>query len=249
MCCQMDHVLAFFCTLTNEVSDDFSVHHLSDDLLPPMTRHQMGSCLRNLSWHTAGTASYVADSVVDPSLNLVHEVQVPPDVHMLYQDWSGYYSRHPLYKKMWLELQKSKYVDDEQHRSYWLLHKGKICHGGKVCVPVKILPELLTAVHSYSHPGIDRTEQLFHRRFKVTGPGSTVSEISMVCSQQVHHCSVCQRAKLRRGRQPDTCKVSPVPDHIFHSISVDFVKLPDNPVKRSGKTYDVVLCIVCRLIG
>ena len=38
-----------FSTLTNDVYQVFSVHHLSDDLLPPMTKHQMGSCLRNLS--------------------------------------------------------------------------------------------------------------------------------------------------------------------------------------------------------
>ena len=238
-----------FSTLTNEVYEDFSVRHLSDDLLPPMTQHQMGSCLRNLSWHTAGMASYVANSVVERSLKLVHEVQVPPDVHVLYQDWSSSYSRDPVYKKMWPELQKTKYVDDEQHGSYYLLHKGKIRHGGKVCVPVKILPPVLTAVHSYAHPGIDKTEQLFHRRFKVLGPVSTVSEISAVCSQHVHHCSVCQRARPQRGHQPDTRESSPFPDHIFHSISADFVKLPDNPVKRNGKTYDVVLCIVCRLNG
>ena len=214
-----------------------------------MTKHQMGSCLRNLSWHTAGIARYIAASVVQRSLNPVHEVQLPPDVHVLYQDWRMYYSGHPVYKKMWPDMQKSKYVDDEQHGWYYLLHKDNIRHGGKLCVPVKILPQTLTAVHSYSHPGIDKTGQLFHRRFKVMGPRSTVSEIFAACSRQVHHCSVCQIAKPQRGRQLDTCDSSLVPNHIFHSISVDFAKLPDNPVQRNGKTYDVVLCIVCRLTG
>ena len=94
---------------------------------------RMSRCLRNLSWHTARMASYVADTVVERSLNLLHEVQVPADVHVLYQDWSSYYSRDPVYKKMWPELQKSKYGNDEQHGSYYLLHKGKIRHRGKVC--------------------------------------------------------------------------------------------------------------------
>ena len=187
--------------------------------------------------------------MVERLLKLVHEVQVPCHVHMLYQDWSSYYSRDPVYKNMWPELQKSKYVDDEQHGWYYLLHKRKIRHGGRVCVPVKILPQVWTAVHSYSHPSIDKTEQLFHRTFKIMGPRYTVSGISAVPSQHVHHCSVCQRAKPRRGAQLDTLESSPVPDHIFHSILVDFVKSPDNPVKRNAKTYDVVLCIVCRSTG
>ena len=141
-------------------------------------------------------ARYVADSVGKRLLNLVHEVQAPADVHVLYQDWSSYYSRDAVCKKIWPELQKWKYADGEQHGWYYLLHKGKILHGCKVCVPIKIPPQLLTAVHSYSHSGIDKTEQLFHRRFKVMVPRSTVSEIFAVCSQQVHHCSVCQHAKL-----------------------------------------------------
>ena len=54
-------------------------------------------------------------------------------------------------------------------------------------VPVKILPQVFTGVYSYSHPGINKTERLFHRMFKIMGPGSTLSVISAVCSQKVHH--------------------------------------------------------------
>ena len=56
-------------------------------------------------------------------------------------------------------------------------------------------------------------------------------------------CSVCGRAKPRRGCQLDAHESSPVPYHIFHSVSIDFIKLSYNPVKRNGKTYDVVLLI------
>ena len=75
-----------FSTLTNEVYEDFSIRPLSYDLWPQVTKQQMGNCLRDLSWDTAGMASYVSDLVVERSLNLVHEVHVPP-VHVLYQDW------------------------------------------------------------------------------------------------------------------------------------------------------------------
>ena len=207
------------------------------------TLKEVTSSLNNLRWHIAGD-----ECLAEASVEAVHEVPVPPDIHVLYQDWSRHYAKDKVYKQLWAELKTTEYVDDPKRNASFLLQKGKIFHQGKVCAPKAILSKGLAAVHSYAHPGIDKTEQCFHRRFKALDARYNPVSVSDACHSLVHSCAVCQQTRPRRGRQPDTLDSTPGPEHIFHSVSVDFVELPDCPAKN-GIVYDYALCVVCRLTG
>ena len=139
-------------------------------------------------------------------------------------------------------------MDDPKRHAYFLLQKGKIFHQGKICVPKAILSNVLAVLHSYAHRGIDETEQPFRRSFKVLDARYNPVSVSDACHSLVHSCGVCQQTKPRCSRQPDTLDRTPVPEHIFHSVYLEFVELPDCPAKN-GIVYDYALCVVCRLTG
>ena len=52
----------------------------------------------------------------------------------------------------------------------------------------------------------------------------------------------------RRGRQPHMLDSTLVPEHIWHSVSVEFVESHDCTAKN-GIVYDYALCVLCRLNG
>ena len=129
-----------FSELVAIIHEDLSVHSSSD---VPIALKEVTRSLNNLSWHTAG-----AECLAEASIHAVHEVHVPPDIHVLYQDWSKYYAKDKVYKKLWAELKTTEYVDDPKRDAYFLLQKGKIFHQGTICVPQAILSKVLAAVHS-----------------------------------------------------------------------------------------------------
>ena len=69
--------------LVASIHEDPSVHSSSD---VPFTLKELTRSLNNLSWHTAG-----AECLAEASVHAVHEVPVPPDIHVLYQDWSKHF--------------------------------------------------------------------------------------------------------------------------------------------------------------
>ena len=200
------------------------------------------SAFRQLSWHVPGVECL--------GLNGMQTVKLPPEIHILHEDWTAHYRTDHIYQPYMSELESTQYApyggDPSKYLTYY---HGKIRHNGKICVPTSILSQLIRALHTYAHPGIDKTCQLFHRKFCILDESYTATKIKEHVQQVVHHCQVCQTAKPRKGAQPDTHEGYPIPDEIFQSISVDFLDLTGDPVTRHGKIFDYVLVVVCRLSG
>ena len=200
---------------------------------------QLVDTFRDLKWRKSGLEQ----------LMMMSKVKVPPDVSILHQDWQGYYVQDPLYQEFWQELESDGVARDGDSNSFFILYKGKVRYNTKMCVPQGILEKVIKGINTYAHPGIDKTVQLFNRKFVVPDPKFTQSKLKETVSEVVRHCRVCQTAKHRKGVQPDTLDHYPIPDNIFDSIAVDFLDLTGNRVTEGEVEYNYVLVVVCRLSG
>ena len=197
---------------------------------------------RQLSWHVPGVERL--------GLHGMQAVNLPPETHILHEDWTAHYLTDHIYQPYMFELESTQYASYRGDPSKYLTcYHGKIRHNGKICVPTSFLSRFIRALHTYAHPGIDETCQLFHRKFCILDESYTATKIKEHVQQVVHHCQICQRAKPCKGAQPDTHEGYPMPDKTFQSISVDFLDLTGDPVTRHGKIFDYVLAVVGRLSG
>ena len=133
------------------------------------------------------------------------------------------------------------------------LHAGHVCFQGRICVPLRILDDVISGVHTYAHPGVYKTHQWFNRRYIVHEVlGGAVRKLQYHALYKriqsvVSHCQVCQAVKGRKGVQPDTMTHYPIPEYPLSSVAMDLCHLPT--VSRSKVEYDSVLVVVCRLTG
>ena len=180
---------------------------------------------------------------------MMSKVKVPPDVSILHQDWQGYYVQDPLYHEVWQELESDGVPGDGDSNSFFILYKGKVRYNTKICVPQGILEEVIKGIQTYAHPGINKTVQLFNRKFVVPDPEFTQSKLKETVTKVVGHCRVCQTAKHRKGVQPDALDPYSISDIMFGSITVDFLDLTRNPVTEGKGEYNYVYVVVCCLSG
>ena len=113
-----------------------------------------------------------------------------------------------------------------------------------------IMRQVITAIHTYAHPGIDKTTQIFNRKYRVMAKKPNPDgDIKLIVEEVVKACQVCQSVKHRRGIPPDTMEGYPIPDDIVSSIAVNFVSFKANPLTIRNETFDQALVVVCRLSG
>ena len=109
---------------------------------------------------------------------------------------------------------------------------------------------MVLAVHSYSHPGLKKSVEVFKRKFVCLDPKlSSDAALRHHIGQLLASCPVCSTTKAQRGRHPDTCHPAPIPQYPFSSVSMDFFSLPRCKHETTGEVFDYVFVIVCRLTG
>ena len=176
-------------------------------------------------------------------------VKIPPACKVLYSNWHSYYVKDPQYKHHYRaaceEPTKEGYVvqNPESDRPFLRFQ-------GKVCVPAQLVDDVLRAVHSFAHPGVEKSRELFDRRYICHASSTgTRTEWTDRVSKAISPCHVCGATKARRGLHPKACHELPIPSHVFSDVSMDFFDLP--PVKHpySGEMVDYVFTIVDRLTG
>ena len=133
------------------------------------------------------------------SLHDMEHISLPPEIHILHEKWDQYYKKDECFKNIWGGLKREKYVHHDDH-SYFILHEGKVRHQGKICVPKDIMRQVITAIHTYAHPGIEKTTQLFNRKYRVMAKKPILHcDIKAIVEEVVKACQVCQSVKHRRG--------------------------------------------------
>ena len=111
----------------------------------------------------------------------------------------------------------------------WDDHEKKILFKEKIVCSTALSEDVVVAIHSYCHPRVEKTVQLFDRKFWCLaydlprGRRSLSPDVAKILGR----CHKCQTTKARRGKQPDTCVFAPVPQYPFTSLAIDFCKLPE----------------------
>ena len=88
-------------------------------------------------------------------------VSLKPDTIVLKSDWEEYYSSDPVFGPIWDEL------DSRGVSGHFRLHAGGVRFQGRISVPLRIFDDVITGVHTYAHPGVYKTHQLFNRCYIV----------------------------------------------------------------------------------
>ena len=133
----------------------------------------------------------------------------------------------------------------------WDDDEKRIRFKGKIVCPTPLFEDVVLAIHSYGHPRVEKTAQLFDRKFWCLaynlprGRRNLSPDIAKILGR----CHECQSTKAMRGKQPDTCEFAPVPQYPFTSLAIDFCKLPESLQKSTGKKVDYLMATVCRQTG
>ena len=78
--------------------------------------------------------------------------------------------------------------------SYFILHERKVRHQGKICVPKDIMRQVITAIHTYAHLGIDKTTQMLNTKYRVMAKKRIPDcDIKAVVQEVIKACQICQR--------------------------------------------------------
>ena len=176
-------------------------------------------------------------------------VKIPLACKVLYSNWHSYYVKDPQYKHHYRaasgEPTKEGYVVLNQDSDRPLLR-----FQGKVCVPAQLVDNVLRAVHSFAHSGVEKSRGLFDRRYICLASGTgTRTEWTDRVSKAIGACHVCGPTKVCCGLHSKSFHELPLPSHVFSDVSKNFFDLP--PIKHpySGEMVEIVFSIVDRLTG
>jgi transposase InsO family protein len=149
--------------------------------------------------------------------------------------WLGYHA-DPLAQKLLVQLAaaSSSALGDFQLEDGIIKLKGRVWVGNNPALQQQIV----TALHSSAiggHSGFGVTYRRLRTLFAWPGLKNQVREF-------VEACSVCKQAKPERCRYPGLLEPLPVPPHVWHTVTMDFVEgLP----RSSG--FNCILVVVDKL--
>lgn len=126
----------------------------------------------------------------------------------------------------------------------WAFERGRLRRNGKIYVPTSLAQKVIEREHAMAHPGIEKTLAMLNRRYVFPG---TLTALKERVKETVRNCDICQATKPNNALVPDERTYHFVPETVFSSLTMDFVKLP--PVDYRGQHLDQALVIVCRTSG
>ena len=90
--------------------------------------------------------------------------------------------------------------------------------------PTALFEDVVVAIHSYGHPRVEKTVELFDRKLLCLAYDlpRRRRNLSPDVAQILGRCHECQTTKASHGKQPDECELAPVPQYPFTSLAMDF---------------------------
>ena len=180
----------------------------------------------------------------------VSKVNIPPESEILYEDWSEHYrDEFPDW-----DFESDPVISNPNYWDYgmrWDDDEKRIRFKEKIVRPTALFEDVVVAIHCYGHPRVEKPLELFDTKFWCLacdlprGRRNLSPDIAKILGR----CHECQTRKARRGKQPNTCELAPVPQYPFTSLANDLCKLPGCSQKSTGKNVDYLMVIVCRQIG
>ena len=135
----------------------------------------------------------------------VSKVNIPPQSEILSEHWNEHYrDEFPDW-----DFQSDPVISNPNYWDYgmrWDDDENKITFKGKIECPTALFEEVVVAIHFYCHPGVEKTLELFNRRFWCLACDLPRDRrnLSPDISEIPGRCQECQTTKGRRGKQPDT---------------------------------------------
>ena len=171
-------------------------------------------------------------------------VMMPPPTEFLFHNWAPHYETDPALKGEYAAARTG--VAEHRRADRHVNGRGQLLEHHHVIVPKAVASKVIQAVHSCSHPGVDKTLELLHRRYKFHG--YTPTRLRELLENVIQRCDTCQTCKPRCGRHPETRHYYPIPKYPFASVAMDIVHLSTCEV-RKGYTVDCCFVIVDRATG
>ena len=173
-------------------------------------------------------------------ISAVSRLNIPPQSEILYEDWTDHYRDE---FADW-DFESDAVISNPNYWDYgmrWDDDGIKIRYKGKIVCPTALFEDVVVAIYSYGHPRVEKTVELFDRKFWCLaydlprGRRNLSPDIAKILGQ----CHDCQTTKARRGKQPDTCELAPVPQYLFTSLAIDFCKFPECLQKFTEKRWNI----------
>ena len=192
--------------------------------------------LSKLSWHMPGVERLCQD---------IKCIRVPQDISILSEDWESHYAHDPFLAPHWETLFEDKVISVKGKE--YALYRGNVRVDGHISVPLALTDRVLRAQHSYAHPGVQKTLEMFKRRYI---SGHTDADLREKTSAVLGSCVVCKTCKPRQGLRPESCHSFSIPEYSFSSVAMDFCDMGKRmPLKFGVSHATISLFLVCRLTG
>ena len=171
-------------------------------------------------------------------------VIMPPSAEFLFQDWAPLYEADSPLNGKYAAARTG--IAEHRRAGCHIRNRGQLIEHYCVIVSKTVASKVRQGVHSYSHPGVDKTLQLLHRRYKFHG--YTPTKLRELVENVIQRCDTCQTCKPRGGRHPETRRYYLICKYPFAAVAMDIVHLPTCEV-RKGYTVDCCFVIVDRETG
>ena len=171
-------------------------------------------------------------------------VILPPPTEFLFQDWVPHYEADPALKGEYAATRTG--IAEHRRADHHIGRRGQLIEHYYVIVTQAVASKVIQRVHSYSHPGVEKTPELLHRRYRFHGYTST--KVQEIVENVVQRCDTCQTCKPPCGRHPETRHYYPIPKYPSASVAMDIVHLRTCEV-RKGYTVHCCFVIVDRATG
>ena len=181
---------------------------------------------------------------IAPPVPLGQDEEVPqaldPHTTVMDIDWSLAYDQCYWFGAWWKATQShdKPWPEDVQ------VHKGKMYHDGRLCVPLELAGKVIRQHHTaIGHPGGDKLWTHLLTRYSFP-PAARASALARQIPTQ---CVVCQAAKEPNFDVRAKIRPTPVPAKLGDSIALDIFSLPQ--VMYRGDRFDCIVLAVDRLSG
>ena len=173
------------------------------------------------------------------------KVNIPPQSKILHGDWTEHFrDEFPDWN-----FESDPVISNLNYWDYamrWDDDEKEMCFKGKIVCPTALFEGVVVPKHSYGHPRLEKTVELFDRNFWCLAYDLPRGRrnLSHNIAKILGRCHECQTTEARRGKQPDTCEFAPVPQYPFTSLAIDFCKLPPCLQKSTEKKVDYLMVII-----
>ena len=204
----MHHTLPTYCW---DVSDAAMLRTLTAyyENASPQCEHPT-----SLQYHQAMQASCRAGQKKKADMPDKGTVMMPPPTELLFQDGAPLYEADPALNGEYAAVRT--HIAEHRRAGCHIGNRGQLIEHYCVIVSKAVASKVIQGMHSHSHPGVDKTLELLHRRHKIHG--YTPTKLQELVENVIQRCATGQTCKPRCGQHPETRHYNPIPKYLGRQV-------------------------------